>query len=265
MTVSKNNPFLLTRKGNVRTSYVMQDGNSKVGKMLTSCNLSGDKPREVKGVTITGSCPCTCMSVKKDGTPKVGCYAIRDEVQYTETREYNACQLWGWRNEPEQVMADYDAQLSDTLSRDTKAGRTTVVRIHASGDFAHALEAKFWLRMAIKYPNIHFYAYTKQYGMLHEAVCDMLADQELDGRKLENFVLNISVWGEMGKEHVHDFDDILACNIFEVQTPTTPAKGIIRCPAYKPDGSRRNEEKYHCDHCGFCWESGDKHIVTYEH
>lgn len=265
MTVSILNPFRANTKGGVRETYAMQNGNSKVGRMLTTSNLSGDGVRWIKGVEMAGSCPCTCMGKKKDGTPKVACYALRDETQYTETREYNASQLWGWNNEPAEVMKDYEAQLVDTIARNKKAGRRTIVRIHAAGDYANVDEARFWLRMAMKYSKVRFYVYTKQYGILQAAIDQLLASGEWDGKKIKNFVLNVSVWGEYGKDMVNAFVDLLACNIFEVQTASTPKTGIVRCPAYLPDGKRINEERVHCDHCGKCWASGGKHIVTYEH
>ena len=237
--ISTNNPFK-----NNDTYYKMTEGNSKLGKMLVSSNVPSDRIFRTNKGDILGSCPTTCK----------GCYGLAGNYRFNGTKEYLARQTWGWRKEIDEVMHDYEAQLRSVA--DLGGG---VVRIHANGDFVSYDELVFWLNMAKKYPNIQFYTYTKQYNFFRLAV--------KDGHEthLPNFVLNISVWGDFGKNEAHEFDGLYNCNIFEVVPKGTEREqGKVFCPGYDPKTAKRIAE-HTCDSCGLCFRAGGKHILCVEH
>lgn len=118
----------------------MSKGNSKLDKSLLIFDL-----------TAVETC-LNCSSCAKT------CYARKSEMQYPATHNKRLINTHLARNAPEEL---YD-MLYNQLAKTTRK----TVRIHSSGDFFSNEYVMLWQQLALAFPHIQFYGYSKVFGIL---------------------------------------------------------------------------------------------------
>ncbi len=105
--------------------------------------------------------------VQTCGRHCAGCYAMKSQRQYKETRTYRA-EILALSKRPDferlvisQIKARIVAGGASTM-RIKCENRLQAVRVHESGDFYSAAYVKKWERIARALPGVRFYAYTKR-------------------------------------------------------------------------------------------------------
>lgn len=224
--------------------------NSKTGgkkeKMMSIGYLSGGKLLYFKnGVLITdiiGTCQCVdCSKCSRK------CYAIRTIRQYEKAcinRLENTLQL---RND---MKAHFEA-----IGKAIQDNKIEIVRYTESGELETYDQMLELYRLAIRFPNVHFYLYTKNYYVLR---CFF------DFRTLpDNMVVLISVWEDVGVNEWEEFKGYKNVKCFAVNSKLQPK---VFCPAYKlVNGKAKLDKKVTCAKCGLCFNSKAKIIGCYEH
>lgn len=204
----------------------MIDGNEKIGKGIYHFStLPGTKEYNVtingKEYQTKGTCVCDC----------IGCYAMSGNYRYA-----NTINNIGIRN----VLArDYMAWLEKAITAQIIADQIKFIRIHASGDFFSVEYAEMWKRIAIVFPGVTFWTYTKN------AACESIFDG------LDNANIVKSVIPGIGLNFGH-CDYILAC--YEYLKSAGKTVYICRC------GIDKNQ---HCTNCKGC--SKNEYVLFIEH
>lgn len=207
-------------------SLPMIDGNDKIGKGVWHFStLPGTREYTVtingKEYKTAGTCVCDC----------IGCYAMTGNYRFPKT-----INNIGIRN----VLArDYIGWLENAISAQIQAEKIQFIRIHASGDFFSMEYALMWKRIAIAFPGVTFWTYTKN------AACESLFDG------IENANIVKSVIPGVGLNFGH-CDYILAC--YEYLKAAGKTVYICRC------GIDNNQ---HCTNCKGC--SKNEFVLFLEH
>jgi hypothetical protein len=92
----------------------------------------------------------TCLNCKDC---KATCYAMQAQIQYPNTRVFRETNLHLFLNNRE--------ILSNLIKMQLSRARTTVVRLHGSGEFFSQDYIEFWADIISQFPEIRFYVYTK--------------------------------------------------------------------------------------------------------
>jgi hypothetical protein len=160
-----------------------------------------------------GSCKSTCSK----------CYAIKAEVQYSNCRLFRAVNLELAKNH----LVELETILIDQLSR----AKTKMVRIHSAGDFFSQKYVDMWSRIVKAFPDMKFYAYTKNEndfdfsGIKKNQNFNLLNSfAEIDGEKVLNY-------GD--KEHVEKLVD----------------SGYFLCPATVKEKTKDIKCGLNCKYC----------------
>jgi len=97
-----------------------------------------------------------CADCKKE------CYAVKAQVQYSAT--YNKRLINSY-------LARFELPLLEAMLRKQLASsKIKTVRVHSSGDFISQEYYNMWQRVALDYPKVKFYAYTKVEGLINMGV-----------------------------------------------------------------------------------------------
>lgn len=228
----------------------ISNGNHKLGKGLYNINLlPGDKPLTKKDGTLLANIKGTCDGVC--GECKQYCYAMRDTTRYHNTcipaqgENTRLC-----REKPE----EYFKQLEKFLTHH----KVKVFRFHSSGEIPNF---DYFLRMnklAVKFPKIHFYCYTKRFQILE-------LYHQIYGDVAKNLVVNCSEWN--GNTNLYNLEGY---NFFVWDDGNDPE--IAKLPhcravsAPKVPGGKGHSTGVKCIDCGLCWKKNDGHrIAVYNH
>lgn len=202
------------------------DGNEKIGKGIYHFStLPGTKEYTVtingKKYQTKGTCVCDC----------IGCYAMTGNYRYS-----NTINNIGIRN----VLArDYMAWLEKAIGAQIQAENIKFIRIHASGDFFSLEYAEMWKRLAMSFPGVTFWTYTKN------AACESI----FDGLDNANIVKSVIPGKGLNFGHC---DYILSC--YEFLKAAGKTVYICRC------GIDKNQ---HCTNCKGC--SKNEFVLFIEH
>lgn len=222
--IDTENGKLVSPIGNVPTMLV--NGNEKIGKGIYHFStLPGTKEYTV---TINGKEYKTIGTCVRDC---VGCYAMTGNYRYS-----NTINNIGIRN----VLArDYMGWIEKAIKAQIEAENIKFIRIHASGDFFSIAYAEMWKRIAIAFPGVTFWTYTKN------KECESIFNG------IDNANIVKSVIPGIGVNFGH-CDYILAC--YEFLKNAGKSVYICRC------GIDKNQ---HCTNCKGC--SKNEFVLFIEH
>jgi len=99
------------------------------------------------------TCPNAASCVK-------GCYARQGAYAWSNVSQAYEARLAVTRQDDAALVLG--AEIESLLAKATKRGRRLVLRIHDSGDFYSAQYQLLWYHIARAFPDVTFYAYTKQ-------------------------------------------------------------------------------------------------------
>ena len=228
----------------------ISNGNHKLGKGLYNINLlPGDGPLVKKDGTVltnvTGTCGGVCRECKQY------CYAMRDTTRY-----HNTCIPAQGENTRlcKENPEEYFKQLENYFAHH----KIKVFRFHSSGEIPNF---DYFIRMnklAVKFPNIHFYCYTKRFQILE-------LYHQIYGDVAKNLVVNCSEWN--GNTKLYNLEGY---NFFVWDDGSDPE--IAKLPhckavsAPKVPGGKGHSTGVKCIDCGLCWRKNDGHrIAVYNH
>ena len=219
-------------------------GNSKLGKGVYAFNLMpGNKPISTKDkgqlTNVVGTCGGCC-----DGCEKY-CYAVKD------TRRYHNTVIPSVGKNTVIMRHDMDngfKQVKDELMKK----KVKVLRWHSSGEIMTYNYLLHMVKMAVEFPSVQFYFYTKRFGFVEKYLNEY-------GDFPENLTCNISEW----KGNTDGYN-LKGLNRFVYDDGTDPSmESLEHCPAVDKNGQKTGKT---CDSCGICF-SGNQGIITavYDH
>lgn len=240
---------------------IQKNGNIKTGDEWLLNTLPGEHEITVKGRAITnvkGSCQGCC-----DGCEKY-CYAIHGAQQHHNAVMPSTIKnLMIYRLDPQRFKQEIENQLS---SWKVKEGQDKVFRWHSSGEIEDYAYLEMMMEIAKKYPDVHFYSYTKRFKMV---------EKYLDKHQTfpANFVMNLSVWEDNLEKSGFNMDYIGKVQRFEWKDEISVKdyNHSIHCQSVIHD--KEGEKKGHLNHeqnckkCGLCWKGKclGKTIYVYNH
>lgn len=230
----------------------ISNGNHKLGRGLYNINLlPGDGPIVKKDgtvlTTVKGTCNGVCSGCKNC------CYAMRDTMLH-----HNACVPAQGENTRLAIEKpdEYFKQISGFLTKNKN--KVKVFRFHSSGEIPNLQYFIGMNKIAVKFPDIHFYCYTKRFNIL-ELYKAMYGDVS------KNLVVNCSEWN--GNTKLYNLEGY---NFFVWDDGNDPE--IAKLPhcravsAPKKPGGKGHSTGVTCIECGLCWRKNDGHrIAVYNH
>lgn len=204
-------------------------GNIKLGKILSWSTLLGDYVyKKLTGVlkNIKGTCG-NCDACKKD------CY-VRASYRFPGVIHSQAVNTYGLREELDKVEQNLAAQL--------KRSKIDIVRINQSGELENEEQFAMWCRLAMAYPSKKFYIYTKMYGIVTKAL--------LAGNVPSNFVVNYSVWHDVGVKEYQKVSHLENAKAFVYDDGEVMIKPDTYCMAYQ---NGKLDHNVSCEKCGKCY------------
>lgn len=127
------------------------------------------------------------------GKCKLYCYAMKGGyIQYPDSSMFQTRVLNFLLNDPEGFEAKLSSEISEQKKKESKKGNKIVVRWHDSGDFFSPEYLELAFRVARKFPDIDFYAYTK-------------IASHAKGERPDNFLMNFSQGAQSKEERQIDF------------------------------------------------------------
>jgi hypothetical protein len=240
---------------------IQKGGNSKTGKEWLLNTLPGEHEITVKGEPITnvkGSCQGCC-----DGCEKF-CYAISGcQNHHNSVMPSVIKNLLIYRLDPKRFENEIENELSKWKVKDNDK---KVFRWHASGEIEDYPYLEMMMRIAQNHPDIHFYSYTKRFGMI-ERYLDKYHDLP------SNFIMNLSVWETNLKDSGFNTAYLSKVQCFEWKDKMSVEEynHSIHCMSVTHD--KEGEKKGHLNHemnckkCGLCWKGNckGKTIYVYNH
>lgn len=200
----------------------------KVSKLGVSMAYTGS----LAGDGEWGTCPMTCK----------GCYARKGNFRMPSVQKGLKKMSYGYKYELDKVFSDFEAQIRNARKP------ITMVRINHSGDFVSNEHLMKWVDLAMKFPSIRFYMYTKRYDFVRNmfaAIDEMPA----------NMFSNISIWGKLGIEEWNEFKHHKNVNAFIVDLDPNNVeylgRGAVRCLSYDKNG--KLNKNHTCDGCQLCF------------
>lgn len=242
-------------------------GNSKIGKGIyafSSLPGNADHLLTAKGELLTnipGTCSHHCETCFAHG-----CYAVNSARLHHNV----VIKSWG-----ENTLLLRAGLLKDKLIEyiDGKQGGKQpieIFRINVSGEVESVAEFEMWNELAIKYPNIRFGIYTKNFE-------DLDTFMQKYGSTAPNFCINISQWHGCADEilakypnqfNVFEYDDSnLKHNDLSEEDLARLAQ-LHHCPAVDFHGHHakdKNGNDITCDKCLRCYRKTGKTTAVYAH
>lgn len=191
------------------------DGNSKIGKGVyhfSTLPTNRVYTVEINGMAfeILGTCPCHC----------VGCYATKGNYNFITTIEALAIRT---------LLARQDLTfLKNAIIAQIIIDNIQIIRVHASGDFFNSDYINMWREVAMLFPSVVMWTYTKN------------AEAEAAFDDITNFNVVKSVIPGKGFNFGH-CDYILA--LYEYLKEAGKSVYICKC------GIDKNQ---HCTNCHAC-------------
>lgn len=189
-----------------------------------------------------------------------GCYACRGAYRFHSTQAAHA------RN----LLETYKKTFVSSMTRAVKRAHTTLVRIHASGDFYNVAYTQAWREIINNCPDTQFFAYTRSWRRTPEAPARLRMEIYKLSR-LPNMRVWLSCDAETGRPprwrraphaymslHDEDYPDYPVELVFRDKPVTTlrrlgPHQSLI-CP-YEQGWENKNIK---CDACGICFDDRRK-------
>lgn len=214
-----------------------KNGNTKIGRIWSFSTLMGDELIRINyhGFTadVMGTCGKHCTGCKKS------CY-VKHSYRYPSVKYGHALNTIAIRDDIEKACTD----LSNQIKR--AKNKPNAVRIHVSGEFETQAEFDMWNKLAMSYPDVTFYVYSKAY--------DIMNDYFTNNTPASNFVINVSIWHDYGIMFFLKWCHLKNVRAFVYDDGYDYRKwGIYsdsRCPAYDKNGKTVNGVT--CEKCGLC-------------
>ena len=212
-------------------------GNTKIGSIWSFSTLMGNEPIHIdfNGFTadIVGTCGKYCEGCKKS------CY-VRNSYRYPSVKYGHAWNTIAIRDDIGNAYTDLYNQINRAKNK------PNAIRIHVSGEFEGIEELNMWNTLAMMFPAIRFYVYSKAYDIMGEYI-DKYG-------LVNNLIVNVSVWHEYGIEFYKRYSHLANVRAFVYDDGFDYNQyGIIsdsRCPAY--DKSGKTVKGVTCEKCGLC-------------
>ena len=224
----------------------VKGGNIKVGKMWIWNTLKGGDVIHIDYRGKSFQCAGTCGKLCKDCGCDKACYVNASYNIYPSVKYGHARNTIAMR----QSYANTFEELYNQLKR--ARNKPTFVRIHASGEFEDVREIEMFNALALAFPQVVFYTYSKNFPVW---------DAWLNENKLaDNFILNVSIWHGFGIPFFMRWSHLpnVRAYVYDDGYNYT-ADGLkidCHCPAYKKDGKLIHEKT--CDKCGLCMLYGNR-------
>lgn len=166
----------------------------------------------------------TCATFVDDLGNQRRCYAVQPYTMYPQTKK-------AWDRNFQLCKKDLFA-VERKLSAYFRASNILLFRIHTSGDFYSKEYLDMWIRIAKKFPNVKFLAYTKVYGFFNKLQLP------------RNFTVFLSYMPSISLEAATRFSNMIGLPM-AVATTKRP-KGFITCP-------EQTTKQITCSECKICW------------
>lgn len=246
--------------GATRKARLKRDGNIKLGKTIaTWSTLFSDAEWNIPelGITVSGTCGEHCKGCKGS------CYVKKSYDRYTQkgtgrcsVKLGHAIRTILLRYYPEKVFSDLDSQIKKARNP------IQIVRWNQSGEIENEIQFGILCRLAENNPDVKFFVYTKNYGVVVPAL--------LAGKVPENLTVLISIWHMYGVaeyKKVAHLDNVKAF-VYDDRTFKYEIVGIhidTYCKAYDEKGHM--DHNITCDICTKCFNryKGHKVIGCYAH
>jgi hypothetical protein len=198
-------------------------GNAKLGPGVFHFDLPAG---------LTHSCPGAsdfCSGASVEGFKSHGCYAQKGRFLMPSVQAKYAANM---------AMLGNLGELEHALALEIERPAVKVVRIHTSGDFPTVSYVAMWARLALTFPAVKFYAYTRSWtrpGLK---------------RALESFdaLPNVTLWASHDPTMAPAPAD---WRIARIVGDWAHAPGEAHCP--EQTGKRAS-----CTDCGLCWTARPK-------
>lgn len=190
------------------------------------------------------SCPnhATCASFKHKGK-KWSCYAIRSFNQYPDVKR-------AWSRNFAMCLKSI-AQVEWQLANHFRRSVVGYFRIHSSGDFYSKEYLDMWIRIARKFPEINFLAYTKMYGYFKDLV---LPD---NFTVFASFMPQITFDAALKVANYYKLPLAYAYGLNVEDVPDTNHK-MITCPDQVVKAKHPKIDRLTCAGCKLCWRWSTK-------
>lgn len=197
-----------------------------IEKMHIHISVSNSKLGSIPSFNLLPGFTCSAESCKH--CLKEGCYAIKNAFRCGYNVDKNST-LSAWTENTVIMMTDLE-KLYNELDNYLNSVQysTKLFRIHSSGDFKSVAYAEMWYKLAAKYKNIRFLAFTKQWDIV----------RQVNFYELDNFSLVLSGW--TGINIPSDLIEKYRCAWCNDGHETRIPDNAMLCP-----GS--------CESCGLCW------------
>ena len=240
---------------------IQKNGNIKTGDEWLLNTLPGEHPISVKGNPITnmaGSCCGIC-----DGCEGF-CYAINGCRQHHNSVMPSVIKnLLIYRWDPKRFENEIENEL---VQWKVNLGEEKVFRWHSSGEIEDYNYLLMMMRIAQNHPDVHFYSYTKRFGLINRYL-----DEHKDFPT--NFVFNLSVWENNLKDSGFNLGYLSKVQCFEWkdQMSVEDYNHSIHCRSviHEKEGEKKGHlnHEMNCKKCGLCWKGKCKGrtIYVYNH
>lgn len=170
----------------------------------------------------------TCSRESCKHCLREGCYAVKNVFRCGYDVDKNTT-LKAWAENT--VLAFHDLESLESRLMEYFSSHRIMIklfRIHSAGDFFSREYAMMWYRIAKKFPDIRFLAFTKQWDIVREVAF----------YELPNFSLVLSGWIEIAIPE--DLRKLYRCAWCEDGIETRIPEDAMLCPG-------------NCESCGMCW------------
>lgn len=235
-----------THAERVQAVYINTDGNEKLGKHVWSFStMPGNAPIVLKSGEIVSNIVGTCSNCRAcfGGDHPGACYAESSCRRYPNTAAAYTRNTAILYEDPTAIYTAYRDALQKR--RDSKRAKMPeLVRINESGEFTPAVFDIFY-QLALDFPEVIFFAYSKNTELIHDARDRMQQDGE---QWPANLIVRASQWRDAaGVETVPNPDDLPT---FHYDDGThADIKSMVHCRAVNEDGTKTGVT---CEECKLC-------------
>ena len=181
-------------------------------------------------------------------------------------------------NDPNRAIQELSSVIQSKLNGSKRTGRQVLFRIHVSGDFYSQDYLQLWHDLAVKYPDVLFYTYTKMYYYFKNYAMPA------------NFKCLLSFMDSIPLEHAFTISDDVGLRIAYStkiekfrQLPAETRKQFFVCPEIttkqvinknwkrwgyaKQSDAVKDKMKVNCRTCRACFDDSvtTRHILLPEH
>ena len=227
---------------------IQKHGNTKTGDEWLLNTLPGENPILVQGQPITnmkGSCLGIC-----DGCEPF-CYAIHGCQQHHNSVMPSVIKNSSlYRHDKKRFMKEIINELANWR---TKNNTEKVFRWHSSGEIENYNYLEMMMLIAIMFPSIHFYTYTKKFKLVEKYL-------DKHGDFPANFIMNLSVWEDNLIKSGFNLKYLSKVQCFEWKDTISVQEynHSIHCKSvvHLVEGEKKGhlDHSHNCKECGLCWE-----------